>query len=210
MGIPPDSNRHLPTHPSDNILEEYAFNRLPEALAAPVEEHLLVCHTCQDALSEADQFSVAMKGWASQPVPRPVSQLAQWKSVLPRLGNTMRLAPIFALLILAFGLVWKHPQEASTPVAVSLSSLRGASPLAPAPAGTPLRLSIDLPDLVSGREYRAEVVDATGSPIWTGAVSKVDGKLTATLSKPLRNGLYWVRLYGADSELLREFGLSAK
>jgi hypothetical protein len=41
-------------------------------------------------------------------------------------------------------------------------------------------------------------------------VSEVDGKLAATMSKPLRNGVYWIRLYGADSELLREFGLSAK
>jgi len=54
------------------------------------------------------------------------------------------------------------------------------------------------------------VVDAAGSPVWEGAVSEVGGKLTATMSKPLRSGVYWVRLYGTKSELLREFGLSAK
>jgi hypothetical protein len=41
-------------------------------------------------------------------------------------------------------------------------------------------------------------------------VSDIDGKLVATMSKPLGSGVYWVRLYGKDSQLLREFGLSAK
>jgi len=142
-----------------------------------------------------------MKLAASQPAP--------WWSLLPRLANRTALMPI-ALVILALVVVWKHPQETSAPVAVSLSSLRGPGPLAPAPAGKPLRLSIDLRDLVSTAAYRVEVVDAAGNPAWKGAVSDIDGKLVATMSKPLENGVYWVRLYGKDSELLREFGVSAK
>ena len=70
-------------------------------------------------------------------------------SALLNLANRTNLAPMVALVILALVMVWKPPQETSAPVAVSLSSLRGLSPLAPAPAGKPLRLSIDLPDLVS-------------------------------------------------------------
>jgi hypothetical protein len=202
MGILVDPTKCFPSHPSEEILEEYVFHRLPEGLTAPLEEHLLVCHRCQDAVAETDEFVAAMRVAAEQTAP--------WKGVLPHLANRTDLAPIVALVILALVMVWKPPQETSTPVAVSLSSLRGPSPLAPAPAGKPLRLNIDLPDLASSREYRIEVVDAGGSPVWNGAASEIDGKLTATMPKPLRNGVYWIRLYGADSELLREFGLSAK
>jgi hypothetical protein len=106
--------------------------------------------------------------------------------------------------------VWTHSQEASAPVAVNLSSLRGSNPLAPAPAGQRLRLSFDQPDLERGSDYRVEVADAAGNAVWNGTASDIDGKLVATMSKPLGNGVYWVRLYGKDSKLLREFGLSAK
>lgn len=122
----------------------------------------------------------------------------------------MRLAPLLALVILALMMVWQHPLGTSAPVGVALSSLRGPDPLSPAPAGKPLLLSIESPDLAPGREYRVEVVDAAGSPVWKGAISDIGGKLTATMPKPLADGVYWVRLYGTDSELLREFGLSAQ
>jgi anti-sigma factor RsiW len=207
MGILVDPIEYSPSHLSEEILEKYVFHRLPEGLTAPLEEHLLVCHRCQDAVAEIDEFVADLKVAANQCAPQPAGS---WVSALHSLANRPSLAPVVALVILALVVVWKQPQETSTPVAVSLSSLRGLSPLAPAPAGKPLRLIIDVPDLVSAGKYRAELVDAAGSPVWKGAVSAVDGKLTATMSKPLRNGVYWVRLYGADSELLREFGLSAK
>jgi hypothetical protein len=202
MGIPLDPNRRFPAHPSGEILEEYALDRLPETLAAQVEEHFLLCHQCQDAVGETDEFVAALKVAASQPAPQ--------RSLLPQLASLTSPVTVGALVVLAFVVVWTNPQVTSSPVAVSLSSLRGANSLSPAPAGKPLRLNIELPDLVKERHYRAEVVDAAGSPVWEGGVSEVDGKLAATMSKPLRNGVYWIRLYGADSELLREFGLSAK
>ena len=202
MGIPLDPNRRFLTHPSDEILEDYALCRLPEALAAPIEEHLLICPSCQNAIAETDQFVAALRSARSQPA-------AGW-SVLPSLANKPALGPLAILIILAIVMVWKRPQETSTPVAVRLASLRGANRLSAAPAGKPLRLSIDLPDLVPTGEYRVEVVDAAGSPVWTGAVSDIGGKLIATMSKPIGNGVYWVRLYGKNAELLREFGLSAQ
>ncbi len=210
MGILVDPNKYFPSHPSEDILEEYALNRLPETLAAPVEEHLLLCYSCQDAVAETDEFVADLKIAANLGAPKPASQPGLWVSALPNLTHRMSLAPMVALFILALVVVWKQPQETSAPVAVSLSSLRGLSALAPAPAGKPLRLIIVLPDLVSAVQYRAEVVDTAGSPVWEGAVSEVDGKLTATMSKPISHGVYWVRLYGTDSELLREFGMSVK
>jgi hypothetical protein len=38
------------SHPSEDLLEEHAFGRLPEERLAPPEERLLACPTCQKAL----------------------------------------------------------------------------------------------------------------------------------------------------------------
>ena len=43
-------------HVDEEILERYALGRLNEVQAAPVEEHLLVCQWCQDALGAADEY----------------------------------------------------------------------------------------------------------------------------------------------------------
>jgi len=206
MGIVLHPTNWSQSHLSEEVLEEYVLDRLPETLTAPVEEHLLICQRCQDAMAVTDEFVAAMKVVASQLATQPAS----WWSALPGLANRTGLAAITALVILALVMAWKRPQEASTPVAVSLSSLRGLNPMASAPVGKPLRLNIDMPDLVSAGEYRVEVVNAAGSPVWKGAVSNIHGKLVATISRPLGKGVYWVRLYGADSTLLREFGMSAK
>jgi len=203
MGIVLDPIKCFPSHPSEEILEEYVFHRLPGVLVAQVEEHLLICESCQDAVAETDRFVSAMRTANEQ----PVSAIGPFRSAW-RTGTN--LAPVLALVILALVAVWKHSPEASAPVAVSLSSLRGAALLSSAPAGKPLQLSIEAPDLTADREYRVELVDAKGRPVWKGAVSATDGQLVATMTKPLGIGVYWVRLYGTDSELLREFGLSAK
>jgi hypothetical protein len=44
------------SHPSEDLLEEYVFGRLSEEQLAPLEEHLLVCSTCQRAVSEIDDL----------------------------------------------------------------------------------------------------------------------------------------------------------
>ncbi|MBZ5673240.1 MAG: hypothetical protein LAP61_03255 [Acidobacteriia bacterium] len=207
MGMPLNRNQRDAPHPSDELLEDYALCRLPEALAAPIEEHLLICHCCQDAVAATDEFAAALKC-------APRRSASRWSVLrkLPRLSaGSMTLAPAFVLSLGAFLSVWNHAaHEPSAPFAVNLTSMRGLSPLASAPAGKPLRLSIGLPDLVSTGEYRVEMVDAAGSPVWKGAASDIDGELVATISQPLGKGVYWIRLYGQHAELLREFGLSAK
>ena len=48
-------------HISDDDLELYAMDRLAEADAAPVEEHLLVCEGCRERLAEWDEYVAAMR-----------------------------------------------------------------------------------------------------------------------------------------------------
>ena len=51
-------------HVDEEILERYALGRLNEDEAAPVEEHLLVCHWCQDALGAAEEYIRAVRAAA--------------------------------------------------------------------------------------------------------------------------------------------------
>jgi hypothetical protein len=206
MGIVLDPTKCFASHPSEEFLEEYVFHRLPEVLTTQVEEHLLICHSCQDAVGETDGFVFDLK--AADRDPDLVYHLRP-RAKQP--GWSWGLGPVLALAVLTLVMVLqKQVQEPFAPVAVSLSSLRGLDPLTSAPAGKPLQLNMNAPDLTSGKQYRVEVVDATGYTVWKGAATETDGKLVATMSKPLGRGVYWVRLYGADSELLREFGISAK
>jgi hypothetical protein len=220
MGIVLDPIKCFPLHPTEEILEEYVFDRLPEDRAAQVEEHLLICQSCQDAVAETDRFVSALKATVGHPdivhfrVPAIGRVRRGWRNVLdglPRFAtNRTGLVPILLVAILALLVVREQREEPATPVAVTLTSVRGLNPLSLAPARKPLLLSIDAPDLTPGREYRVELVDATGRAVWKGAVTETDGKLVATMSKPLRKGVYWARLYGTGSELLREFGISSK
>jgi hypothetical protein len=218
MGIALDPANPSLSHPSEEILEEYLFHRLPEAVTAPVEEHLLTCHRCQDLLRETEQFISAMNVAARRAVPSIGPARSVWRTnpdAIPRYPHPSTskatLASVFALTLLTVVVFRKHQaQEIAVPVSVTLSSLRGAVPASPASAGKPLRLNIEAPDIALGQYYRGELVDAAGRPVWNGAVTAVSGVLTMAVLTPLPSGVYWVRLYGADSELLREFGLALK
>ena len=51
-----DTPAGMSAHISEDTLERYAMNQLPDAELAPVEEHLLVCTDCQDRLAGIDRF----------------------------------------------------------------------------------------------------------------------------------------------------------
>jgi hypothetical protein len=48
-------------HISEDILELYALNRLPDALLPPVEEHVLICEECRQRLHTVDVFVSTLK-----------------------------------------------------------------------------------------------------------------------------------------------------
>jgi hypothetical protein len=48
-------------HLLEDVLEQYAFNRLSEVDTETVEEHVLVCATCQSTLQEIDEYILLMK-----------------------------------------------------------------------------------------------------------------------------------------------------
>ena len=48
-------------HFKNDTLEKYALGRLPEARTVSVEEHLLLCGTCRQKLSEVDALIEALR-----------------------------------------------------------------------------------------------------------------------------------------------------
>jgi Putative zinc-finger len=194
--------KSFPPHPSEVLLEEYVFHRLPEAHAAQVEEHLLICEGCQEAVQELDAFVSTMKAAAAGP---PTKHWWPWST-----GTRMGVASTLAASLLVLVVFRTGPSEDPAPVAVRLSSIRGFEVLSEAPAGKPLQLRIEAPDLTTGQAYRIAVVDAGGGSVWTGTATYGDGKLLEAIPKRLVSGVYWVRLYDAEERQLREFGMSVK
>src|SRR5439155_20640162 len=77
-------NRHI----DEEEVERYSRGTVPEEQLAQVEEHLLVCETCQNRVQKADEYQVAMHNAAEELRKRPPVRIR------PIFG--MRLAPIFA------------------------------------------------------------------------------------------------------------------
>ena len=49
------------SHISEDTMERYALGRIPDLAGAPLEEHLLICLTCQMRLEETKEFIKVMK-----------------------------------------------------------------------------------------------------------------------------------------------------
>ena len=194
--------KHFPPHPSDELLEEYFFHRLEEARVAEIEEHLLICEVCRNAVQELDAFILTMKAESARPA------ISQPRS-LP-VANRIGVAATVAFLLVALVVFRARPLDNSAPAEVMLSSIRGLESRAEAPAGKPLQLNIEAPDLVSGQAYRIAVVDAAGGSVWTGAATDAGGRISAQEPKRLAGGMYWIRLYDSEGRQLREFGMSVK
>jgi len=194
--------KRFPTHPSDELLEEYFFHRLEESRLAEVEEHLLICEACRNTVLELDAFIPSMKAEAARPTETRRRNLP--------IANRVGVAATFALLLVALVVFRTRPLDNPAPAEVILSSIRGLESRSEAPAGKPLQLNIEAPDLVSGHEYRIAVVDAAGRSVWTGTATDAGGKILAQVPKRLISGVYWVRLYDSKDRQLREFGMSVK
>ena len=92
--------------------------------------------------------------------------------------------------------------------AVTLSSYRGSVATAHAPAGAPLDLGIESTQLAVGAGFRIELVDAAGKSMWQGVLSDAGaGRFSAKVQDKFNAGMYWVRLYNLNAQLVQEFSL---
>jgi hypothetical protein len=207
-------------HIAQDVLEAYALGHLSEADEESVEEHLLICHECQDRLGEIDDFIRAIRVAspavaASQGKPKK----SVWESIGEFAGNWAgwkpvcaagALAAVLAIIVLAPNQQGAGGQE----VAVQLETMRGdGNATTEGVAGRPLRLEIDITGLDGMSRLAVEVADASGTPIWRAAAEPASARsLSVRVDAALRSGQYWVRLYNAQApgELLREYALKIR
>ena len=193
--------RALHRHFSSDELETYSMGSTPAEEAERLEEHLLVCNSCRLRLAETDPF-VASISRAAREIRYPESR--------PRfnLNITILIRLVAAaaglLLIVILAQLRYIPQPV---VAVNLVATRANGSESIAPAGRSLRLHPDLTALPPGPSYRMEVVDRDGARVWGGELVPPQDAVTIDAH---RAGTYYVRLYTAAGELLREYGLELR
>lgn len=186
-------------HPPEEVLELYALGRLEEDRLGPVEEHLLVCEECRQAVEQAEEYARVMRAaLEADRREESVRPDARFWSRKPVWVGSVAVAAGLVLLTLA-------PRMSSPPMDVSLDAVR-SNAVASAPAGRTLTLHPDRRGLPAP-PYRVEVVDSEGKVVFQGT-SEGDGeRVTVRTNRKFPAGQYWVRFYSFSGELLREFGL---
>ncbi len=192
------------SHMDDGQVERYSMGDMTEEESARCEEHLLLCESCQERVTNTDTYVSAMSRAAAEVRRQP--QEREWRSLL-----LARLAPLaavvaFLLVLVTIGVRYASRGPVLPAVTVNLEAHRGAAVVARTPPGHRIRLGLDLTGIPAQPAYRVAVVDGAGRIVWNGEAQPRDGRANSTL--PAMNaGVYFVRLYGSSAELLREYGL---
>ena len=204
-------------HICEEDLERYVLGRLPALQVERLETHILICAECQDRLVEAEAYVQAVRDAALELSHEP--RVSWWRRLAGLLDAFVapRLVWVAGAVLLAAGLtflslVWAPSRPGdSAPVAVALQTLRGAagSQTAAVPSGRGLVLEADLAGLPQGGNWELRLVDSAGRPVRTVVGMGAGTRVTWTVSKGLRKGAYWARLYdrSAPAQLVREYAL---
>lgn len=205
----------LDSHPSDDDIELYSLERLPDEQQQTIEEHLIVCEQCRQRLDQTDEFVAAMQD-ALLEVQQEGTQRsgvrprgAAWISWVPK-----QVWAAAAVAAVAVAIVVPLRNTKTTATEVSLTAYRGepGTMSSSVPAGSELTLNLDVAGLPPLPSYVVEVANAGGSALHTQTVAGGAGPLSVDVGLSLRAGQYWVRLYDPDDpeRPLREFGLKVE
>jgi anti-sigma factor RsiW len=196
-------------HISDERLEQYLLGRLPETEVNEVEDHLLVCPSCQDLLEETQEYMTTMKVATAKALSNP--QQAPREPVRSNWLRSVFATPkpvLAAAACVLFAFVLFVPRNSQT-ATIELESLRGPEAAAQAPANTKLTLRLSLAGLETATgPFEVQVADA-GGLIVARSSAEADGSRAVARVEPLGLGVYWVRLH-QKGELVREFGLGVR
>lgn len=189
-------------HVGEELLESYSRGKLAEHEVAGLEEHVLICETCQEKLAASDSWVISVRREAMR---RRGRVWVPWSWSLPR------LIPVMAALVLIFaaGVAFRFSHRgALAPVAVVLEATRGAGSAAQVPTLRPLLLQPSLEGLPPLKQYDLEVVDQSGKAVWRTdfAPAAASGVVMPGISP----GTYFVRLCDQSRALLREFAMEVR
>ena len=183
-------------HQTDDQLELYVLGRLDEPRQAALEEHLLVCITCQERLDTVEVFALAMRRAieTEQVLQHEKAWSLAWLRRALKPGSWRMPAALagFAALIVAVVLSLPSSRNLAPLASLELTAIRGE-----VPSVEPAReTNITLSDAPAEAGLRVEVVDATGTTIAT----------SLKITKSLAPGSYFVRLYDRGGKLMHEYG----
>lgn len=186
----------LASHPSEGDLELYALGRLSEEAVPAVEEHLLLCESCQYKTTEFEELGRAFRDYRAAP-PRAAARAGLRRPVYWAAGFGA-----VAVLVLVLAVVPSGP----APVArVELTSWRGEADRSAVPVGRRLDLVLSANGLPDGA-VQVELAASGGEIVWRGPASREANRVRVLVKVPLGAGQYWVRILGGG-RLLREFPL---
>ena len=192
-------------HVCEDQLESYSIGNLAERHAARVEEHVLICETCQDRLADSDSWVRSLRravlNWS------PARERAWMSWTLPK------LVPVLAAIILIVAATVAlrfNRQGAVAPLAVVLEATRGPAVAARVPSLQPLLLEPDLESLPPLHRYHLEIVDRLGKEVWRADYERAPGDASGVFVPGLSQGTYFVRLFDSSGTLLREFAVEAR
>jgi hypothetical protein len=190
-------------HQTDEQLELYALGRLPEPWVAEVEEHLLVCAVCRERVDDLQAYALAMRQAISSE-PAESSHWLSWFQQSWLKVPVLAWAGGLAAVVFAVSLYLQFVPGLAPLASLQLTAMRGAMPSVRPSRET----DITLADAPSGTSLRAEIVDATGSTLWNGALEPRTHKIA--LTRQLAAGNYFVRLFDNAGKLLHEYGFQVR
>jgi hypothetical protein len=208
-------------HISDAALENYSLDHLAEPELEVVEEHILICPTCQDRLTEIDDFVRTFRmahahleevgtggqptigdGWLAEPANAVYAPPQAW----------FQRPAIWAGLAFAVGLLAMIPvlsrtgPQSTTVTTIALVAQRGATGPAAVPAGR-VALQLDLRG-VNEDPLRIEVATWDGRKLWSRSVGLAEAIQSVSPDMRFTEGQYWIRVRAErEPALLREFSL---
>lgn len=206
-------DRNPNAHIEEERLESYALNALGEEKAAIVEEHLLICETCQHRLDAMDRYTRAMQS-AARRVREEESAVPGAITIGERLRGWMRVpVPIWAGAMVMAGVVLvlgvRVEERPGPSVDVRLEAVRGSSEGIAQP-GHALHLLLDNRGMRQMPAWNIEIVNEAGSKVWHGTGSWSDTAITATANQSFKPGKYFVRVMkdrGHSEDPAREYQL---
>jgi hypothetical protein len=199
-GIQPGGN----VHGTDEQLELYALNRLPESEFALIEEHLIVCAACREKLDGIADFALGMR--EAPGTERPQRRFAA------QLGSFFRLpafsmALAFSTLLIVIAIFSNVRTQFAPTASLQLTATRGEMSVTVPARAFDLRLT-DGPR--EGGPFKVEVLNAMGLSLWTGLAASSPVGVEVNVPQPLTQGDYFVRLYSPGGEMLREYGFRVR
>jgi anti-sigma factor RsiW len=190
----------LTSHGTDDQLELYALGQLPSSQVIVLEEHLLACPACLERLEEAENWAIAAREVLSQD-PAPVAKAATKWFTWPRFAWAGVALAVLALAI-GIGLSSRGGVKLAPVASLQLTAMRGEMDTVD-PAN---EFDLTLTDAPPSSALQVRLVDAAGASIWNGRTNGVQVRI----KRALKAGTYFVRVYGADGQMLHEYGFRVR